>query len=212
MASVNGCFGTKVGIVTLEKQTQFNSAFSWRRHFVKRKAMALIARLLVVFLFIIGGCFPIVIRKKRMKCQRKGKSCSCTDSQTSSQESIDSIDSMSVVEPTTWQMPPKGRKRTRTISGASNFSGTSTMSTLSEKDRMWLQAFRYAGRWESWLDRFPMETRHCLHRALCETKGNICDSETIYRTTLTSLANTTQESDLTVIFQEFLKRTLHRKL
>lgn len=110
--------------------------------------MSLITRILVVLLFIIGGCFPIVIRKKKMRCQRKGKSCSCTDYQTSSQESIDSIDSMSVVEPTTWQMPPKGRKRTRTISGASNFSGTSNLSTLSDKDRMWLQAFRFAGRWE----------------------------------------------------------------
>ena len=108
--------------------------------------MSLITRILVVFLFIIGGCFPFVIRKKKMRCRRRGNSCSCTEYQTSSQESMDSIDSMSVVEPTTWQMPPKGRKRTRTISGASNFSGTSTMSTLSEKDRMWLQAFRYAGR------------------------------------------------------------------
>lgn len=114
--------------------------------------MSLITRILVVFLFIIGGCFPFVTRKKKMRCRRRGNSCSCTDYQTSSQESIESIDSMSVVEPTTWQMPPKGRKRTRTISGASNFSGTSTMSTLNEKDRMWLQAFRYAGRWESWLE------------------------------------------------------------
>lgn len=118
----------------------------------------------MAILFIIGGCFPIVFRKRKMRCQRKGKSCSCTDSQTSSQESIDSIDSLSVVEPATWQMPPKGRKRTRTISGASNFSGTSTMSTLSEKDRMWLQAFRYAGRWDAWLDEFPMKAPHCLHR------------------------------------------------
>lgn len=100
----------------------------------------------LIWVFFIGGCFPIVIRKKKIRCQRKGHSCSCTDYQTSSQESIDSIDSLSVVEPTTWQMPSKGRKRTRTISGASNFSGTSTMSTLSEKDRMWLQAFRFAGR------------------------------------------------------------------
>lgn len=108
--------------------------------------MTVVARILVAFLFIIGGCFPILIRKEKIRCRRKGKSCSCRNSQTSSEESIDSIDSMSVVEPTTWQMPPKGKKRTRTISGASNFSGTSTMSTLSEKDRMWLQAFRYAGR------------------------------------------------------------------
>ncbi|CAH3145470.1 unnamed protein product [Pocillopora meandrina] len=108
--------------------------------------MSLLGRILVAFLFLIGGCFPIVIRKKKMRCQRNGRSCSCTDYQTSSQESIDSIDSMSVEEPSTWQRPAKGRKRTRTISGASNFSGTSTFSTLSEKDRMWLQAFRFAGR------------------------------------------------------------------
>ena len=108
--------------------------------------MSFVTRILVVFLFIIGGCFPVVIRRKKLKCQRRGKSCSCTDTHTSSQESFDSIDSMSVVEPTTWEMPPKGRKRTRTISGASNFSGASTMSTLSEKDRIWLQAFRFAGR------------------------------------------------------------------
>ena len=112
----------------------------------KEASMTRIMKVLLVFLFFIGGCFPIVIRKKKIRCQRKGHSCSCTDYQTSSQESIDSIDSLSVVEPTTWQMPSKGRKRTRTISGASNFSGTSTMSTLSEKDRMWLQAFRFAGR------------------------------------------------------------------
>ena len=108
--------------------------------------MTVVARILVAFLFIIGGCFPFLIRKEKIRCRRKGKSCSCGNSQTSSEESIDSIDSVSVVEPTTWQMPPKGRKRTRTISGASNFSGVSTMSTLSEKDKMWLQAFRYAGR------------------------------------------------------------------
>jgi len=107
--------------------------------------MSASARILVAFLFIIGGCFPFFIRKEKMRSRRKGKSCSCRNSQ-SSEESIDSIDSVSVVEPTTWHMPPKGRKRTRTISGASNFSGVSNMSTLSEKDRMWLQAFRYAGR------------------------------------------------------------------
>ena len=83
---------------------------------------------------------------KRKRCQRKRKSLSCTECQSASEESIDSIDSMSVEEPTTWQMTPKGKKRIRTISGASNFSGTSTFSTLSERDKMWLQAFRYAGR------------------------------------------------------------------
>jgi len=106
--------------------------------------MSLISRVLVVFLFILGGCFPIVIRRKKLR--RKGRSCSCTEAQTTSQESFDSLDSMSVEEPTTWQMPYKGRKRIRTISGASNFSGVSTMSNLSERDRMWLQAFRFAGR------------------------------------------------------------------
>lgn len=111
--------------------------------------MSLITKVLAVFLFLIGGCFPFVIRKKKIKYQRKGQLCSCTDYQTSRQESIDSIDSVSVVEPTTWHIPSKGRKRIRTISGASNFSGTSTMSTLSEKDRLWLQAFRFAGRWDS---------------------------------------------------------------
>ena len=143
MASVLVSFGTKVGIVTIEKQTQLISVSV---AFTDRKTMTVVARILVAFLFIIGGCFPILIRKEKIRCRRKGKSCSCRNSQASSEESIDSIDSMSVVEPATWQMPPKGRKRTRTISGASNFSGTSTMSTLSEKDRMWLQAFRYAGR------------------------------------------------------------------
>lgn len=108
--------------------------------------MSLVTKVLAVFLFLIGGCFPFVIRKKKIKYQRNGHFCSCTDNQTSRQESIDSIDSVSVVEPTTWHIPSKGRKRIRTISGASNFSGTSTMSTLSEKDRLWLQAFRFAGR------------------------------------------------------------------
>lgn len=176
--------------------------------------MSLIARILVVVLFIIGGCFPIVIRKKKMRCHRKGKSCSCTDSQTSSKDSIDSIDSMSVVEPATWQMPPKGRKRTRTISGASNFSGTSTMTTLSEKDRMWLQAFRYAGRWEA---PCQMEASHCLHRdcGKRKMKETFGESETIDRNILTSLANTTRESGFNcdIIYKNFkIVRFIDRKL
>lgn len=147
MASVLVSFDTKVGVAGIEKQTHLIKALvALRGGFSDEETMTVVSRILVALFFIIAGCFSFFIRKEKRRCRRKGKSCSCRNSQTSSEESIDSIDSMSVVEPTTWQMPPKGRKRTRTISGASNFSGVSTMSTLSEKDRMWLQAFRYAGR------------------------------------------------------------------
>lgn len=142
-------FGSKVAVVTIKSR---HNSFVFQLRVAgldDGRVMSLIRKVLAVFLFLIGGCFPFVIRKKKIKYQRKGHFCSCTDYQTSRQESIDSIDSVSVVEPTTWHIPSKGRKRIRTISGASNFSGTSTMSTLSEKDRLWLQAFRFAGRWDS---------------------------------------------------------------
>ena len=106
--------------------------------------MARLLRLLfVVFLFFVGGCFPVVLRKKKKK---SSKCKCCTGSASPSEISIASLDSMSVEEPTTWKLPPKGTKRIRTISGASNFSGRSNLSTLSERDRLWLQAFRFSGR------------------------------------------------------------------
>lgn len=149
--------------------------------------MTVVSRILVAFLFIIAGCFSFFIRKEKRRSRRKGKSCSCRNSQTSSEESIDSIDSMSVVEPTTWQMPPKGRKRTRTISGASNFSGVSTMSTLSEKDRMWLQAFRYAGRWEQQRNSSQRKRRFVYVCFKGKMKEIFRESEMIVRIFLTLL-------------------------
>lgn len=102
---------------------------------------------LVFLVYVVGGCFSFVLGRKK---KNKAKGCSCGSSRDSTtvKVSIDSIDSMSVDEPTTWTPPPK-HKRVRTISSmskASNFSGTSNVSNLSERDQMWLQAFRYAGR------------------------------------------------------------------
>ena len=114
--------------------------------YLNREAMSrLVNSFLVFFLFIIGGCFPMLFKAKR----KYKKSCcfkkSDMDSSSCGERSL-SFDSMSVEEPTTWKMPPKRNPRIRTISGASNFSGTSNISNLSERDRMWLQAFRFAGR------------------------------------------------------------------
>lgn len=77
-------------------------------------------------------------------------SCESCDSANGSsvKMSINSLDTMSVDEPSTWTPPPK-HKRVRTISTmskASTFSGTSNISNLSERDKMWLQAYKFGGR------------------------------------------------------------------
>ena len=149
----------------------------------------------LVFIFLVGGCFPIVLRRKK-RCSTKGKCCAGGDSRSESEHSFNSIDTMSVEEPTTWKMPPKGKERRRTISGASNFSGTSHLSTLSERDRMWLQAFRFAGRWSERAEKTDLADSFCLY------SGDHADSHTtmtkdfageIYKNAVANRTTTTKE-------------------
>ena len=88
-------------------------------------------------LFLLGGCFPFVFfKRKRQRAQDRRKGHVEKGNASTSQRTASDVEKH--------RLPDQQNKTTRTFcSRASHFSGPQN---FSDRDKLWLQAFRYGGR------------------------------------------------------------------